>query len=100
MRTFILASAVTVLLGPVAVQAQTNCAARDKVIATLEGKYGEVFAGGGLQNSSQIYEVWFSEAQGTWTILMTRADGTACVMASGTDWRDALPSSKVLGIPS
>ena len=70
----------------------TNCAARDKVVERLEVGYGEKFAGGGLRNSASIFEVWMSEEKGTWTILLTTPDGRSCIMASGTDWRDALPS--------
>ena len=67
---------------------QNNCADRQHVVNKLESGYGEVFAGGGLQNASRIFEVWFSEDKGTWTILMTRADGVTCIMASGTNWRE------------
>ena len=79
---------------PTALHAQNNCANRDLVIEKLEANYGETFAGGGLQNSNRVFEVWFSEEKGTWTILMTRADGVTCIMASGTNWRDAGPSLK------
>lgn len=74
---------------------QTNCADRQHVVNKLESGYGEVFAGGGLQNASRIFEVWFSEDKGTWTILMTRADGVTCIMASGTNWREGDPSVKI-----
>ncbi|NNE88933.1 MAG: hypothetical protein HKN27_12725 [Silicimonas sp.] len=74
---------------------QSNCADRHHVVKKLANGYGEVFAGGGLQNSSRIFEVWFSEDKGTWTILMTRADGKTCIMASGTNWREGDTSIKV-----
>lgn len=85
LRVGILAMA---LLAPTVLQAQNNCAARDSVVHNLESSYGEIFAGGGIQNAQRIFEVWFSEEKGTWTILMTRADGKSCVMASGTNWRE------------
>lgn len=69
--------------------AQTVCADRDHLVRNLGTRYGEEFAGGGLQSAQQIVEVWVSEEKGTWTILMTRADGKSCIMASGTNWRDA-----------
>ena len=85
---------------PATVHAQSTCANRDIVVEKLESRFGEVFAGGGLQNSSRIFEVWFSEEKGTWTILLTKADGTSCIMASGTHWLDAGPSLKQpAGIP-
>ena len=79
---------------PTAISAQTNCAERTTVVEKLEASYGEVFAGGGLQNANHVFEVWFSEDKGTWTILMTRADGVSCIMASGTNWREAVPGLK------
>ena len=82
------------VLLPTSLYAQNNCAQRDLVIEKLSANYGEAFGGGGLQNSNRVFEVWFSEEKGTWTILMTRADGVTCIMASGTNWRDAHPSLK------
>lgn len=79
---------------PSVAHAQNNCAKRDLVIEKLAANYGEVFGGGGLQNANRVFEVWFSEEKGTWTILMTRADGLTCIMASGTNWHDADPSLK------
>ena len=88
-------------LAPSGANSQAACAARETVVQKLETGYGEAFGGGGLQSASSIYEVWFSEEKGTWTILMTRADGTSCIMASGTNWREALPSQKkAKGTPS
>lgn len=87
------------LLAPSALYAQNNCAARDSVVQSLETSYGEVFAGGGIQNAQRIFEVWFSEEKGTWTILMTRADGKSCIMASGTNWREGDGVKVPQGIP-
>lgn len=86
-------------LVPSALEAQTNCAARDSVVQSLETSYGEIFAGGGVQNAQRIFEVWFSEEKGTWTILMTRADGKSCIMASGTNWREGDGIKVPQGIP-
>ena len=77
---------------------QLNCAKRDVIIARLEAKWGEHFAGGGLQNASSVFEVWMSAEKGTWTILKTSANGMACVMASGTNWLESLPSQKIEGV--
>lgn len=85
---------------PAAASAQTNCAAREKVVQNLESGYGEAFAGGGLRNAQQIFEVWFSQEKGTWTILLTRADGVSCIMATGTNWREAdMSVAPAMGIP-
>lgn len=87
------------LLAPSVLFAQSNCADRERVVQSLSASYGESFAGGGLQNAQQIIEVWYSEEKGTWTILMTRADGRSCIMASGTNWRDGTGVKLPEGIP-
>lgn len=101
MRRILTSLTLLVVSLPTIVAAQTHCANRDQVIQRLETGYGEEFAGGGVQNAKRIFEVWFSEEKGTWTILMTKADGTTCIMASGTNWREGLTAmKKPAGIPS
>lgn len=87
------------LIAPTVVNAQSNCAARDRVVQSLQSSYGEAFAGGGMQNAERIFEVWFNEDKGTWTILMTKADGKTCIMASGTNWREGTGVKVPQGIP-
>ena len=42
-----------------------------------------------------LVEVYASEETGTWTILMTRPDGTTCLLAAGQRWeQDARPLGK------
>ena len=94
MRRILICLTLLAAILPGMTQAQTACAQRDTVVEKLQGNYGEVFAGGGLQNSSSVFEIWFSEEKGTWTILMTRSNGMSCIMASGTNWREALPTLK------
>ena len=92
--------AALALAGMTPAHAQQFCADRTTVTERLEGNYGESFAGGGVRNEKSIFEVWMSEEKGTWTILMTMADGRSCIMASGTDWRVPLPSEATApGIP-
>lgn len=67
-------------------QAQTPCAPRDQVIAQLEDEYGETRRGVGLQNRGAVVEVYASDATGTWSILVTRPDGVACLVAAGEAW--------------
>jgi hypothetical protein len=77
-----------------------SCAPRDVVVERLNVSYGEVFNGGGLQNGAALFEVWVSQDDGTWTILMTRADGMSCIMAAGTDWLPPTDAQQVGGIKS
>ncbi|WP_424933165.1 hypothetical protein [Amaricoccus macauensis] len=68
------------------------CAERSKVIERLEDRYGETLQSLGLQENSSLLEVYASDSTGTWTILITRPDGVACLVASGQSWeKEATP---------
>ena len=99
MRRIVTTFALGAAMLPTMLHAQSACAERHVLVEKLNEKYGEVFAGGGLQNANSVFEVWMSAEKGTWTILKTNANGTACVMASGTNWLVSLPSQQVAGIP-
>ena len=99
-RFLIAALLAVATAAPGLAQSTQNCAPRDVLVERLSGSYGENFSGGGLQNAEAVFEVWTSEVDGTWTILMTRADGVSCIMAAGTDWRKALAREAARGIPS
>jgi len=83
-------------IGPLDAQAQMACGTRDSVVAKLGDKYGEVRRGGGLAGPTAIFEIWVSEATGTWTILKTTPNGLTCVMAVGDGWQgdanEAIPA--------
>ncbi|NNL17581.1 MAG: hypothetical protein HKP37_02455 [Boseongicola sp.] len=94
MRRILTSLTLLAVVLPTTIQAQSTCAERSMVVEKLESRYGEALAGGGLQNSSAVFEVWFSEEKGTWTILMTRPNGLSCIMASGTNWHETEPKLK------
>jgi hypothetical protein len=71
-------------------EAQT-CADRAQVVSRLEERYGETLQSMGLNQNSTVLEVYASEETGTWTILVSRADGTACLIAAGQMW-DGTPA--------
>lgn len=66
--------------------AQTACAKRSEIVHMLENAFAEKLSALGLRSELQLMEIWSSDAKGTWTILLTKADGTSCIVASGTDW--------------
>lgn len=99
MRKMITTIAALAVFSPTLGNAQQFCADRDAITNRLQSGYGEAYAGGGVRNAQSIFEIWKSEEKGTWTILMTMADGRACVMASGTNWRDPSALKQPAGIP-
>lgn len=96
-RHFIAAAVIATVALPAG--AQTLCGPRDKLIERLESQYGETQRAVGLKGTKALFEIWASE-KGTWTVLMTRPDGTTCPLAEGTDWRDIEAADAALGDPT
>lgn len=61
----------------------TLCGARDQVVGHLQSRFGESVRSTGLAGPNRIVEVFASEETGSWTITVTSANGTTCLMASG-----------------
>lgn len=89
----VFATLVFALAMPSLAQARTVCAERESMITQLKKQFGESERGVGLSGQKALVEIWSSEETGTWTIVMTRPNGIACVMASGQSWIDA-PADK------
>lgn len=86
MREMTLGLGASILvLGASLVEAQTanQCAPRDIVVQRLADKYGESRQSMGLGGNNAMMEVFASEESGSWTITVTLADGTTCLLASG-----------------
>lgn len=66
--------------------AATACAARKDIVAKLAERYGETLQSIGLNRDNGLMEVYASEKTGSWTILLTKPDGVACLVASGGMW--------------
>ena len=63
--------------------AASNCAPRDVVIDRLADRYGESRQSIGLGANNAVVEVFASPETGTWTIIVTTAQGLTCMIASG-----------------
>lgn len=87
-------TASAVILGitamPPPVQAQTICMKRDALVSQLNRQYGELRRATGLGSAQALIEVWVSYDTGSWTILLTRPNGTSCIMAAGDAWQDGI----------
>ncbi|WP_170334369.1 hypothetical protein [Ruegeria arenilitoris] len=80
-----------------------SCAQREHVIDKLQNSYSEELVFGGLQKTrgaQTIMEVWTSKETGSYTVLVTQANGISCIVAVGTDFFEAIPKIKLKGQPS
>jgi hypothetical protein len=79
------------LAPPLAAQAPEMCQERSRLIEALQETFYEQPVGAGLQNPEQMLEIWSSPRTGSFTVLITRADGISCIVAWGTHWQESPP---------
>jgi hypothetical protein len=88
MRTLLLAAALAAVAAPAC--AQAVCGARAEIAARLAGAFAEAPVGRGLSSDGFMVEV-FAGPEGTWTLVVTRPDGRACLAAAGEAWTTVAP---------
>lgn len=87
---------LALLLAANAASARTAaCATHEKMSEQLERKNTEIPVALGLAHSGQLVQVFASEDGATWTVVLTRPDGTSCIAAAGRYWQTV--SEKKLG---
>lgn len=66
----------------------SSCGERTAMTQKLESGYSERLTAGGLQRSQRreatVIEVWSSDETGTFTVLITHANGVSCIVATGS----------------
>ena len=73
-------------LAPPASAQVARCMPRADLVEKLQTNYSERMVGGGLQTSTQLLEIWSSDQTGSFTVFITRPDGTSCLVSSGQNW--------------
>jgi len=69
---------------PQAANAQA-CAPRQEIVVQLAQKFSETPTAVGVAGNGAILELLTSKS-GSWTMLMSFANGAACVIATGENW--------------
>lgn len=85
---------VAALIAAPAAYANNACGDRTKIVTQLEVKYQESHRASGLETDTKMVEIWTSEANGSWTILVTQANGITCIAAAGRNWLD-MPDEEI-----
>lgn len=85
LRLPLLLVSASLAIAPVIASANpaTTCADRTKVLSRLAADFGETRQSIGLGANNALIEVFASDQTGTWTITVTRPNGTTCLIASG-----------------
>lgn len=54
-------------------------------------KYGETRMGLGMSSAGVLVELWHNVETGTWTTVLTNAQGISCIVAEGDEWAVSEP---------
>jgi hypothetical protein len=73
------------------------CGERTAIIDQLKTKYQESRQAVGLISNNGAAELYVSE-KGTWTMLVTLANGKSCIVAAGHNWDSAPTLAQGTGI--
>lgn len=67
--------------------AQAVCGPRDEILSSLARQYSENPRELGLSDTGSVIELTTTRDGKTWTLLMTKPDGTTCIVAAGEGWQ-------------
>lgn len=65
--------------------AEVLCQPTEQLRDRLTGQFGAKRHASGIRGPEEIMEVW-TDARGDWTLVITYAGGTSCILAMGEDW--------------
>ncbi|WP_170329317.1 hypothetical protein [Ruegeria arenilitoris] len=65
--------------------AEVICEPTARMHEKLERQFGSERAATGIRGPEQLMEVWTSKS-GDWTMVVTYATGTSCIVAMGENW--------------
>lgn len=68
------------------VRGQSVCGAREALLKQLAKEYQEAPIGVGLASNGAVVELLVSTG-GTWTLMVTRPNGTTCLIGTGEAWQ-------------
>ena len=67
------------------------CMKHDDFMATLKNRWGETAQVQALSADGRMMEIFANPATGTWSALMTKPDGEACIVAGGDRFASVKP---------
>jgi hypothetical protein len=68
-----------------ALAVEVQCAKHKQMVGLLSKKYSENPVAMGTVNADRYMQIFVSN-EGTWTVLVTKTNGEACIVAAGNNW--------------
>lgn len=65
---------------------QRQCLPRADALKLLNERFGERLEGLGIANSRVLAEIFVNPQTGSWSFVVSGADGMTCLIASGDNW--------------
>lgn len=84
----VLSTAPAAMAEPAAAVVQVPCHEYGEVKRQLGERYEEAAVSMGAQSNGNMLQVFASARSGTWTIVSTAPNGTACILAAGKGWEN------------
>jgi hypothetical protein len=79
---------------PVAAAGSPPCAPRPEILKQLSKQFNEAPVALGLANNGSLIELLTSDNGSTWTIMVSRPNGSSCLVAAGEGWEKLKPVAK------
>jgi len=70
------------------------CNDKDTVAAVLQNRYGEKPTDYGLTEGGALMQIFVSP-KGTWSAVVTEANGVSCLIASGDHWSESIADRRI-----
>ena len=70
------------------IQIPIACASAELNEQILRDKYKEEAVAVGVTNGNSLVELWVSEENDTWTLMLRMTNGRLCMFSAGSGWRD------------
>lgn len=80
--------ALAVAAAPLAAFAEPRCLGQADALADLKARFDEDLRWSGLITNGQLLAVTLAPDGTTWTALVIRPDGLACLLAAGESWAE------------
>ena len=65
--------------------AEILCESTDRMHQKLIRQFGEQLQGWGTRSPDEVMQIW-TDDRGDWTLVVTYATGTSCIVAMGKNW--------------
>ncbi len=84
----VVAFAFALLLHTATVKAQPVCMPHDEFRVELQRNFSEAPVAIAVASNGALIELYAKRDRSSWTLMMTRPDGTSCVLVAGEEWND------------